>query len=523
MALVLGLRSASQSYNSRPAIRINGRSSQVAGTMRSRVELSKRFYALPPHNKVGLPALSPTMETGNLSAWKKKEGDQIKAGEVIAEVETDKATVDFEATEDVYLAKILIPGGTKDIPVNKVICITVENEGDIAAFKDYSEGAEEAPAKKEEKKSELKKQETAEASSGKEKSGDKDKPREDQAGAKVDEVPDAQKPKAAKDAPTAPKAAPEPDLTGVPGAPPPPLKDAFAASPLARGTAAQRGVNVQDIKGSGPNGRVLQADVLESAGSSQTQQSQQKSAAPASSSSSSEAYTDLPNSQIRKVTAKRLTESKQNVPHYYLTIDCNVDKLLELRTKLNDKAKGEYKLSMNDFVVKAAGLALRKVPEVNSQWNSDSIRRFNNIDINVAVNTDRGLLTPLVRDADKIGLASINKTVKDMADKAKANKLNLNDLASGTFTVSNLGMFGIKHFTAVINPPQAAILAVGGLQKRVVPKETSLGTSESGEFSVSSFMHVTLSCDHRVVDGATGAQWLGRFKEYMEDPLNMLL
>eukprot|EP01119_Soliformovum_irregulare_P000359 TRINITY_DN1024_c0_g1_i1.p1 TRINITY_DN1024_c0_g1~~TRINITY_DN1024_c0_g1_i1.p1 ORF type:complete len:508 (+),score=179.32 TRINITY_DN1024_c0_g1_i1:47-1570(+) len=504
----LGVRSLSNFNSTKSLSRRNPSRLNVGrvGGLSDGIEYGRRFYALPSHNKVGLPALSPTMETGNLSAWKKKEGEQIKAGDVIAEIETDKATVDFESTEDVYLAKILIPSGTKDIPVGKVICITVENEADIAAFKDYSEGGESASAPPKAEKSEPKETPKSEESKSDKQSGDKDKPREDQAGAKVDEVPDSQKPKAAKSEQSLPKAAPEPNLTGVPGAPPPPAKDVFAASPLARGTAAQRGVNVQDIKGSGPGG---------------SSSSQEKGSAPTS--SSGEAYTDLPNSQIRKVTAKRLTESKQQVPHYYLTIDCNVDKLLELRTKLNDKAKGEYKLSMNDFVVKAAGLALRKVPEVNSQWMGESIRRFSNIDINVAVNTDRGLLTPLVRDADKIGLATINKSVKEMADKAKANKLNLNDLAPGTFTVSNLGMFGIKHFTAVINPPQAAILAVGGTQKRLVPKETSLGTSESGEFSVANYMHVTLSCDHRVIDGATGAQWLNRFKEYMEDPLNMLL
>lgn len=225
------------------------------------------------------------------------------------------------------------------------------------------------------------------------------------------------------------------------------------------------------------------------------------------------AYEDIPNSQIRKVTAQRLTMSKQTIPHYYLTMDCRIDKLVALRAELNASANGNFKLSINDFVIKASALALKKVPQVNAAWNNDSIRLFHNVDINVAVNTDRGLLTPLVPDADKIGLATINSSVRDLAEKAKTNKLSMAELGSGTFTISNLGMFGIKHFTAVINPPQACILAVGGAEERVVVDEV-----ESGKFKTATFVTVTLSCDHRVVDGAVGATWLQHFKALMEEP-----
>jgi len=429
-----------------------------------------RGYAttdLPEHIEVGLPALSPTMEKGNLAKWRKQEGDKITAGDVLAEVETDKATVDFETTDDGYLAKILVPEKTEGLDVGTPIAIIVEEESQIAAFKNYT-GKGAAPAPKQEEKKEPAKEEKKSAP------------------AKAEEKPQ-EAPKPAKKTTPPP---PPPSGKVVPGAPPPPAPRAGAASPAARSAAAEQGAK--------------------------------PAAKPASTSSSSAAaqpagsYTDIPNTQIRKVIAKRLTESKSTIPHYYLTIESNVDQLIKARAHLNAKANGQYKLSVNDFVVKAAAAALRRVPEVNSSWTDEAIRRYHNVDINVAVNTDKGLLTPLIQNADRIGLAAINGQVKALAEKGKEGKLSPAEQASGTFTISNLGMFGIKQFCAVINPPQACILAVGGTEQRVV-------ADGEGKFTTGNFMTVTLSCDHRVVDGAIGARWLQAFKEYLEDPSKLLL
>jgi len=289
------------------------------------------------------------------------------------------------------------------------------------------------------------------------------------------------------------------------------------ASPLARNTATTEGVDLASVQGSGPGGRIIHADVVASKQQPAQQFIRPTFAAPPAGA----AYTDIPNSQIRRVIASRLTQSKQQIPHYYLSVDLNVDKLLNLRTQLNEKANGQYKLSVNDFVVKASALALRKVPEANSSWTEEAIRRFHTVDINVAVNTDRGLMTPLLPSADKMGLATINNTIKELAQKAKDNKLSPTEMQSGTFTISNLGMFGIKNFSAVINPPQACILAVGASDKRVIVNESS--KDPNNQFTTANFMSVTLSCDHRVVDGAIGAQWLAAFREYIEDPVKMLL
>jgi len=271
-------------------------------------------------------------------------------------------------------------------------------------------------------------------------------------------------------------------------------------------------VDLSSVTGSGPHGRIVKADL---SGAKPQSSAPAKSAPAPAPSQPTGSYTDIPNSQIRKVIARRLTESKSTIPHYYLSIECNVDQLIKARTHLNGKANGQYKLSVNDFVVKAAAAALRRVPEVNSSWTDEAIRRHHTVDINVAVNTDKGLLTPLIQNADRIGLAAINGQVKVLAEKGKEGKLSPAEQASGTFTISNLGMFGIKQFCAVINPPQAAILAVGGTEQRVV--------ADGEKFSASNFLTVTLSCDHRVVDGAVGARWLQAFKEYMEDPSKLLL
>jgi len=438
----------------------------------------RRLYAsLPSHEVLGLPALSPTMTQGNLAKWLKKEGDRIQPGDLIASIETDKATVDWEVTEAGYIAKLLLPEGTKDIAVGKPAIITVEEAEDVEKFKDYT--PESGSAAKEE-------------------------PAKAAAAAAAAPAPK----EATKPAPL-PASAPASTSQSAPAAP---SGGRVFASPLARKTAAEQGVNIAAVAGTGPNNRVVRADVVEYAAS-----------APASVSAPAPfpggLYTDIPTTQIRKVIAARLTESKQTVPHYYLTVECRVDKLLKLRQELNIKSDGSYKLSVNDFIIKAAALALQKKPTCNSAWLGDFIRRYHNVDINVAVSTDDGLFTPIVHDADKKGLVAISNTVKTLADKAKERKLQPNEFQGGTFTISNLGMFGVKQFAAVINPPQSCILAIGGTEKRVVPNEDK----ELQPYQTAHVLSVTLSADHRVVDGAVGADWLRTFKEYMEDPVRMLL
>jgi pyruvate dehydrogenase E2 component (dihydrolipoamide acetyltransferase) len=418
------------------------------------------------------------MTQGNLAKWLKKEGDKIQPGDLIASIETDKATVDWEATEAGYLAKILIPEGTKDITVGKPAVVTVEDEGDVAKFKDYSPGGGDAPAAA---------------------------PKKEEAPApKKEAAPAPEQPKKQKEAP-------------VPAAPAQAAGGRVFASPLARKVAQDQGIDVAVVPGTGPNSRVIRDDVLNYAAKGPA-----FAAASAPTPAPGGVYTDIPNTQIRKVIAARLTESKQTVPHYYLSVECRVDKLLKVRQELNAKGDGSYKLSVNDFIIKAAALALQKKPTCNSAWFGDFIRRYHNVDINVAVSTDEGLFTPIVQDADKKGLATIANTVKELATKAKERKLQPHEFQGGTFTISNLGMFGVKQFAAVINPPQSCILAVGGTEKKVVPNEDK-ETAAVQPYATAHVMTVTLSCDHRVVDGAMGAEWLKTFKDYVEDPVKMLL
>ncbi|CAL9218934.1 unnamed protein product [Arabidopsis halleri] len=444
---------------------------------------------LPPHQEIGMPSLSPTMteawtfiylfiETyGNVARWLKKEGDKVAPGEVLCEVETDKATVEMECMEEGYLAKIVKTEGSKEIQVGEVIAITVEDEEDIGKFKDYtpSSTADVAPPK-------------AEPSPA--------PPKEE----KVEQPSSPPEPKASK-----------PSV--------PPTGDRVFASPLARKLAEDKNVPLANIKGTGPEGRIVKADIDE-----YLAPSGKGAIAKPSKSTDSNApaldYVDIPHSQIRKVTASRLAFSKQTIPHYYLTVDTCVDKLMGLRSQLNSfrEASGGKRLSVNDLVVKAAALALRKVPQCNSSWTDDYIRQFKNVNINVAVQTENGLYVPVVKDADKKGLSTIGEEVRLLAQKAKENSLKPEDYEGGTFTVSNLGgPFGIKQFCAVVNPPQAAILAVGSAGKRVVPG------NGPDQFNFASYMPVTLSCDHRVVDGAIGAEWLKAFKGYIENPESMLL
>ncbi|CAK9210731.1 unnamed protein product [Sphagnum troendelagicum] len=452
--------------------------------------------------EIGMPSLSPTMTQGNIAKWCKKEGEAVSAGDVLCEIETDKATLEMESMEEGFLAKILVPDGAKDIPVGEAICLMVESEDEIKSIGDYKPSA---------------------GGTGK---------AEDKAG---------------KEAPPAPKK----EVSPPPPPPPPPPSseeaaskpsqapvhssaggDQIFASPAAKKLAEGKHVSLSSIRGTGPDGSIVKADIEEylASRSASKRPSAPEGQKPAVSRAAAAPitevdYTDIPNTQIRRVTAKRLLLSKQTIPHYYLSLDTRVDKLLKLRAELNavlesskTKDAPAKKISLNDFVIKAVALALRKVPECNSSWSDDFIRQYHNVNISVAVQTEHGLMVPVVKDADKKGLSTISEDVKVLAGKARSNTLKPQDYEGGTFTVSNLGgSFGIKQFCAIINPPQACILAVGTTEKQVIPGD---GT---GEFLTGTFMTVTLSCDHRVVDGAIGAQWLGAFKSYIENPVTLML
>ncbi|XP_061595771.1 dihydrolipoyllysine-residue acetyltransferase component of pyruvate dehydrogenase complex, mitochondrial [Cololabis saira] len=565
----------------------------------------QRFYSLPPHNKVELPSLSPTMQTGTIARWEKKEGEKINEGDLIAEVETDKATVGFEMLEECYLAKILVPEGTRDIAVGAVICITVDNPDQIAAFKDVTldsiKAAGGAPAaagsapppapsagapppaapgssypahmkvalpalsptmtvgtvqrwekKVGEKLSEgdlLAEIETDKATIGFEvqeegylakilvQEGTRDVPlgaplciiveRESDIAAFKDYVetgvaevsapPPA--PAAAPAAAAAPTfAAPTPAAAG----PAAPRKGRVFASPLAKKLAADKGIDLAQVSGSGPDGRITRKDIdgfvppraapAPTAAVAPTLAAAPAAAAPAGT------FTDIPITNIRKVIAQRLMQSKQTIPHYYLSVDVNMDQVLELRRELNEEVKAQnIKLSVNDFIIKASALACLKVPECNSSWLDTVIRQNHVVDVSVAVSTASGLITPIVFNAHTKGLAAITSDVSALAARARDGKLQPHEFQGGTFTISNLGMFGVKNFSAIINPPQACILAVGGSEKRLLPADNEKG------FDVASVMSVTLSCDHRVVDGAVGAQWLAEFRKFLEKPVTMLL
>ncbi|KAI9142599.1 2-oxoacid dehydrogenases acyltransferase-domain-containing protein [Paraphysoderma sedebokerense] len=429
-----------------------------------------------------MPALSPTMTQGNLGKWHKKIGDELAAGDILVEIETDKAQMEFENQEEGFLAKILVQSGEKDVPVGRPIAVMVDDAADVEKFADFT--------------------------------------------------PDAK--------PTAPKAAAPSPSTQAPASTTstqqPTAQQSSAsssgrviASPIARNMAAQSNVDLSSVAGSGPNSRIIKSDVEKAikspkpAAAPVSAPTPTSKAAPAAAPAPAAAganFVDIPLTNMRKVIAGRLTESKSTIPHYYLTMEINMERVLKLREVLNAKANNKYKLSVNDFVIKASALALKDVPEVNSSWYNDFIRQYKTADISVAVATPSGLITPIVPAAETKGLASISSLVKTLSQKAKENKLQPNEYQGGSFTISNLGMFGISQFTAIINPPQSCILAVGGTEKKVVEK---LGKEGKKEFETVNVMKVSLSCDHRVVDGAVGAQWLQRFKKYLEEPLDMLL
>lgn len=469
------------------------------------VQMQMRCFAdLPPYTEVPMPALSPTMETGVIGKWLLGEGDAIGAGDLMAEIETDKATVDYEATDDAFMAKILIPEGADDIPVGQTIAITVDDSDDIAAFASFTAA--------------------------------------DLGGA----APEAAAAPAAVASPVAPAATQQP-VAAVAAVPIAAVAVAAGervfASPLARKILRESGVAVDlaAIGGSGPGGRVLQDDVLAAIANAQAVAAAPQAAQPAAqqavavggsgavdySGDSGGRYTDASASRIRQIIAKSTTASKQNVPHYYMTVELCIDELMAMRAKLNE-GNTETKLSVNDFLVKAAALACKAVPEVNSSWlpAENAIRTYDYVDVNVGMATDKGLISPVIRDADTAGLAAISARVRSLANGAKEGSLTPADHDAGTFTISNLGMFGIKQFTAIVSEPQACILAVGAAEDRVVVAKTAEAATADGDhsqFRVEKRMNVTLSCDHRVVDGAVGAQWLQVFKKLLEDPITMLL
>lgn len=438
--------------------------------------------AYPEHKTVNLPALSPTMEAGSIGPWAKQIGDSVNEGELLVQIETDKATMDFEVTEEGFLACILLAEGTKDVPLGTPLCVIVENEEDVAAFADYTVpvgGAAKKPSKP---------------------------------------APEPVK-KAAAALPPAPAVQAAPVATPSPA----PAGSRVFASPKAKKLANEKGIDLKLVKGTGPDGRVRAKDIESfvppAAAPAPVAVQPTLPAAPKPAAAAGDSYIDIPLTNMRKTIAKRLVESKQSIPHYYLSIDVNVDQVVKLRAELNELLSADkLKLSVNDFIIKAAAIACKRVPEANSSWQDTYIRQHNVVDINVAVATDAGLITPIVTSADMKGLASINQDVQQLAAKARDGKLQPHEFMGGTFTISNLGMFGIKNFSAIINPPQACILAVGSAQ----PTLLSDSDAKNG-YRATSLMSVTLSCDHRVVDGAVGARWLAEFKKLIEKPHTMLI
>ncbi len=450
-----------------------------------------------------MPALSPTMEKGNLAKWLKKEGDKVKSGDVIAEIETDKATMEVEAVDEGTLAKILVPEGTQDVPVNDVIAVLAGDGEDVKAA---GAGAASAPPKS----------------------------------AAAAEAPAAAKP---APAPTpAPSPAPAAKAAASAAAAPAPQATAPApqtnghgrifSSPLARRLAKEAGIELARINGSGPHGRVIARDVEEAkSGKGLKAPAAVPAGAPAIAPGMSDkqiralyedgSYEVIPHDGMRRTIAQRLTASVQTIPHFYLTMDCNIDLLVKAREEINAAApkdkdgKPAYKLSVNDFVIKALALALQRVPNANVSWTEAGMLKHRHSDIGVAVAMPGGLITPIIRKAETKPVSVISAEMKDFAARARARKLKPEEYQGGTTAVSNLGMYGIKDFTAVINPPHATILAVGAGDERAIVR--------NGKIEVAQMMSVTLSCDHRAVDGALGAELLGAFKMLIENPVMMVV
>jgi pyruvate dehydrogenase E2 component (dihydrolipoamide acetyltransferase) len=471
-----------------------------------------------------MPALSPTMTEGTLARWLKHEGDAVKSGDVLAEIETDKATMEVEAVDEGILGKILVPDGTAGVAVNAPIAVLVE---DGEAVPDQSSVVSRQSSDK----------------------------------APVDTLKTDTPATAPAKTPEQAKAGPLPEKTREGG--PKTASEALGkealgreapargngqdhgervfASPLARRMAQQAGIDLASLKGSGPNGRIVKADIEEARGKPQAapqpaqatpqpapQQAARQPAAPPPAAPQPAAppapaitapHEAIPHSSMRKVIAQRMVAAKQAIPEFTVAIDVDLDALLKLRADLNARSPKDgpaaFKLSVNDLIIKAAAVTMRRVPAMNASFTPEAMIRYKEVDISVAVAIPQGLITPLIRNADQKGLATISNEMKDLAARAKAGKLKPEEFQGGTFSISNLGMFGLRHFTAIINPPQAAILAVAAGTKRAVVKNDQL--------AVATMMTATLSCDHRVVDGATGAEWLAAFKTLVEEPLGLML
>jgi pyruvate dehydrogenase E2 component (dihydrolipoamide acetyltransferase) len=472
-----------------------------------------------------MPALSPTMEKGNLAKWLKKEGDAVKTGDVIAEIETDKATMEYEAVDDGVMAKIVVPEGTADVPVNQLIAVMAQEGEDpkaaaTAAGKGTppSAGAPSSPPSP---------------------------PRGEGAASKA--------PAQATSAPAPQTSAPNPQQAKSPPPPPAPRAPSpqggegggegvranghgnrIFSSPLARRLAKEASIELGRIQGTGPHGRVIARDVA-AAKSGQGLRAPAAAAAPAGAPLIAPSMSDqqiralydegsydfVPHDGMRRTIAQRLTASVQTIPHFYLTIDCDIGKLLDAREEINASApkdkdgKPAYKLSVNDFVIKALALALQRVPEANVSWTDAGMLKHKHSDVGVAVAMPNGLITPIIRAAETKSLSAISNEMKELASRARARKLKPNEYQGGTTSVSNLGMYGIKDFTAVINPPQSTILAVGTGEERAVVR--------GGKIEAAHIMSVTMSCDHRAVDGALGAVLIGAFKSLIENPVMMLV
>ncbi len=409
-----------------------------------------------------MPALSPTMTEGNLTKWLKKEGDKVKPGDVLAEIETDKATMEVESIDDGVIGKILVNAGSKNVPVNDLIALLLEEDESPDSIKDYKP------------KTIIKNVQTSTPSSPKEEPAKKE--------------PSASAPSSVQKEETRIK-----------------------ASPLAKRIAENENINLARITGTGPNGRIVKADVLKS-------KSRKRSNSHGFVERNPNEYISIENSNIRTVIAKRLLEAKQNIPHFYLSIECNIDKLLSLREELNattDKDNPEFKVSINDCIIKATAMALAEVPEANASWSEEAILQYNNVDISVAVAISDGLITPIIHNADQKSVIDISNEMKSLAKKARENALRPEEFQGGGFSISNLGMFGIKQFQAIVNPPQSCIMAVGTSNKRpVVMKD---------QITIATIMDISISCDHRVVDGAVGAKFLASFKKFIEHPLRMFV
>ncbi|KAF5524469.1 Dihydrolipoyllysine-residue acetyltransferase component of pyruvate dehydrogenase complex [Colletotrichum aenigma] len=443
----------------------------LPNTLVRSTQILRCYASYPPHQVIKMPALSPTMTAGNIGAWQKKPGDSIAPGDVLVEIETDKAQMDFEFQEEGVIAKILKEAGEKDVAVGNPIAILVDEGTDVAAFEGFTA-----------------------ADAG----GDAAKP--------------APKEEAKEESKSAPTPAPEPESAPEDNSPSGKLESALDRFPNASfgaiTLAKEKGINIKDVKGSGKGGKITEEDVKKAASS------------PVAAAGPVASYEDIPISGMRKVIASRLQESTQNNPHFYVSSSISVSKLLKLRQALNSTADGKYKLSVNDFLIKAIGVASKKVPQANSSWRGDVIRQHNTVDVSVAVSTPTGLITPIVTAVEGRGLEGISTEVKKLAKLARDGKLKPEQYQGGSISISNMGMNdAVDNFTAVINPPQATILAIGTTKKVAVPAITEDGTGVEWDDQIT----ITGSFDHKVVDGAVGAEFLKELKKVLENPLELLL